>query len=837
MLPGGSITLNGAAFSTAGTSGFATNPFFTLNNSTLNLLRSATLAGLVFNSSGSSGDIVNLNSSVGMTLTLPSDGSGITSTPTSVASGDIATINSSSSTNFLSLNGTAQTFTVRPTLINSVNVAPLQSGLTINAIITDGGGRGSIVLKGGGVLQLSAANTFSGGIDVQDGSSLIVAGSSTVTGGILASGPLGIGTLTLETGATLISSGVNTIANNVVFNGMNGVFTFNGASNLTLTGTITLPDALSIDVVNPGMTATLAGTILDGTTPGGSITITKSGLGTLVLNQSFTGTVNSGGGTLSFLTDGTPPLQGTGDPQIVTFDTTVNLSDPTTITVGRLGTSQAPLFTTASNKTVSLPNLTLNGNALSVNNLNGYGLLIPGNELLSGTQNFAVVTASASNVTQGLTITGTLSGVSDVIKTGAGTLVLAPGAGGNTFGGSGNEIDIQGGIVSVSADNALGDPSNRIVLDANALIGVGLRATGTFATSRTIVLDVPNNAIEVTAGNTLTLNTSFSLTAPGENLAKNDNGILVLNASNSTWTGTLTINAGAVQVTSPGALGGASVLVGNLTGAALQLVGNGTYTNALTLGIASSGLDTGLNFSGALENVSGNNTWSGAITYASGTAAEIGSDSGTLTISGSIIAAGGNSLYFGGSGNIILSATSNNSSQMSKLGSGTLTYANAPSSLYVNPIFIDGGTFILGAAGKLGAGTISIEPGTTLDLDNTGTIVANRMSTRNVTFVGGTFNDLVNAAGNSDTVGAPTFSRGLSTIDVIVPAGAANSTLTFGAQTGSVGIAQNAGSPTARRSFSRVITCFLPPPPPGGRSLPPPAPDSYLMGTPARLIS
>ncbi len=138
QLPGGSITLNATTFSGSASANFSSSPFFTMNNSVLNLFRSETLTGLAFNSSGSSGNVLNLNASSGMLLELPADGSGITSTPTSVALTDVATINAGNVGNFLGLNGLAQTFTVKPTLVNGVNMTPLQSGLTINAIITDG---------------------------------------------------------------------------------------------------------------------------------------------------------------------------------------------------------------------------------------------------------------------------------------------------------------------------------------------------------------------------------------------------------------------------------------------------------------------------------------------------------------------------------------------------------------------------------------------------------------------------------------------------------------------------------------------------------------------------
>ncbi|MGA2870931.1 MAG: hypothetical protein ABSF34_17435, partial [Verrucomicrobiota bacterium] len=214
-IPGGPITLNGAVLTLSGGSSIAAPPVFTLNNSTMNVSVPITVGGLAFNSTGSSGNFITLQTN-GANLTLPSNGAGITSTPTSVSSNDIATINSSFPTAaFLSLNGVAQTFTVYPTLVNGVNMTPLQAGLLINtAIIIDNAQfsgittPGSIILTGGGVLQLNAQNTFSGGIHVEDGSSLIIGGSSNpVANGAVVSGPLGTGTLTLDPNSSLISTG------------------------------------------------------------------------------------------------------------------------------------------------------------------------------------------------------------------------------------------------------------------------------------------------------------------------------------------------------------------------------------------------------------------------------------------------------------------------------------------------------------------------------------------------------------------------------------------------------------------------------------------------------
>jgi autotransporter-associated beta strand protein len=918
-LPGGSITLNGATFNTALGSAFSSNPVFTLNNSTLNLFTAVTLAGLSFNSSGSNGNVIALQNS-GATLTLPSDGSGITSMPTSVATSDIATINSASSSAFLNLNGTAQTFTVYPTLINGVNMAPVQAGLNINtAIVIDGGTTpGSIVLTGGGVLQLTnVANTFTGGVDVQGGSSLIIGGSSTPTGNgsVVTAGPVGTGILTLENGATLLSTAAtNTLANSVVFNSDGGAYTFNGPNSLTLTGNISLPDSLSIDVVNPAMTATLAGTIVDGTTPGGTITIEKLGLGALVLNSSFTGTVISGGGALSFLSDGAAPDLGTSDPQVVLFSSTVNLAGATTINIGRLGTSLLPEFATASNKTISLPAFSLNGNALTVNNANGYGLLISSDQVLSGAQSFSVLVASASNAIPGLTITGALSGTGSINKLGVGTLALS---GANSFVGS---INIGAGILGAVSDGALGDPGNAIniagPLGTAAAAPVGIEAFGGFSTNRTVNLVIPtvnattasnsnivtvsgvvglypgeqvigagipagttiasingnsvtlsqnatasgstglgviliapvitvnttsastsvtvpstaslavgqqvfgtgipvgatitaitngttftlsaaatatatgvnatvvnmSDAIEVASGDTLTLNSAFG--AGSGSFIKLDDGTLAINASNASWLGQTIISGGAVQLQNSAALGSIAGLnnttVLNFQGAALQLADGINVAEPLNLS------NTGINLGGSLESVAGNNTYSGAITL--NNAAAIGADGGsTLNITGGI--SGAQTLTFSGAGTIDITGTALGAvTSVTKIGAGTASLQVA-STGFVGAVAVNGGTLSVSGSGAIGStGRITLNPGSVLILDDTATAIATRLSGRPMSFIAGSLDYLANLAGSNETVGVPTFSRGLSTIDVEFAPGAptGNATLTFGAQANNV---------------------------------------------------
>ena len=106
------------------------------------------------------------------------------------------------------------------------------------------------------------------------------------------------------------------------------------------------------------------------------------------------------------------------------------------------------------------------------------------------------------------------------------------------------------------------------------------------------------------------------------------------------------------------------------SGAALQIQGGiTTAAEALTLN------GTGISNDGALRNVSGNNTYTGAITL--GSATRINSDAGTLTLdvaSGNAIFAANQNVTFGGAGSItVADSIATGSGTLTKDGSGTLT--------------------------------------------------------------------------------------------------------------------------------------------------------------------
>ena len=125
------------------------------------------------------------------------------------------------------------------------------------------------------------------------------------------------------------------------------------------------------------------------------------------------------------------------------------------------------------------------------------------------------------------------------------------------------------------------------------------------------------------------------------------------------------------------------------SGAALQIQGGiTTAAEALTLN------GTGVANDGTLRNVSGNNTYAGAISLAS--AARINSDGGTLTVSP--ITTANNALTIGGSGNTTISASfGSDLKTFTKDGSGLLTVNG---SLWVG--------YISGAGATLSNGTLNV---------------------------------------------------------------------------------------------------------------------------------
>jgi autotransporter-associated beta strand protein len=212
------------------------------------------------------------------------------------------------------------------------------------------------------------------------------------------------------------------------------------------------------------------------------------------------------------------------------------------------------------------------------------------------------------------------------------------------------------------------------------------------------------------SGNNLTLTgagngtlASFIGTGAGT-LTKSGSGTWTLTGSN-TYTGATNVNAGALNVQSGGALAGTSSVT-VASGAALQLQGGISTSSAVALTLNGTGIAT----NGALENVAGNNTYSGLI--ALGSNSTIGSDAGTLTLSNTgAITGSGNNLTLTGSGNgTLASIIGTGAAAVTKSGSGTWTLTGA--NTYTGGTTVNAGTLVVGVNGALSDAGVSVTGGT-----------------------------------------------------------------------------------------------------------------------------
>ncbi|MCX6839396.1 MAG: autotransporter-associated beta strand repeat-containing protein [Verrucomicrobia bacterium] len=577
---------------------------------------------------------------------------------------------------------------------------------------------------------------------------------------------------------------------NANFNITNAVA--NTTSLLTLSGNISESGVVKNLIIAGAAAASSNGvTVLSGTNSfTGTVTVNSGTLRAQGAEALNSGAVNdialAAGSTLDLRANG----NGLGNRENLVFGDNLALTGSATVLVDRTGSAGFP-GSTALNKMIQLGNLNTGGaNILTVTPANGYGLEFTGLTTLGGNSTFSVGGTQASNVVQGLTLSGIVDGAFTLAKTGTGTLVL--GNSGNTFTGN---ISVTGGTLAFGSDGALGNAANTLTVNGTT---TAIRAIGTvpFSSARSLSFanaTAANNLFEVIGGQTFTLTGANAITnAVG--FVKADNGTVAISASQN-FAGSALINAGAINISDANALGttAGATTVGNFVGAALQLSGAGITYAAEPLTLNSTGINTG----GALQNLSGNNTWTGPITLAS--AATIGSDSGTLTLGGATGIAGAFGLTFAGAGNTLISTALNaNVTGLTKIGTGTTTLGVA-NSLFVSAITVNAGTFAINGAGILGGtGAVTVNPGATLSLDNGSTQLNNRLGGRPITLSGGNLNLIgptASATTVTETLGAPTFARGQTTVTVTSTAGQGGTNLAFGAPNAAVSNAINNGTP------------------------------------------
>lgn len=369
--------------------------------------------------------------------------------------------------------------------------------------------------------------------------------------------------------------------------------------------------------------------------------------------------------------------------------------------------------------------------------------------LSNASPTFALASANA------LTLGGPVSGAATLLtKSGTGALVLT---GANTFAGA---LTASGGVVRISSDNALGAANGLAATGTTIQSGAALEILGgitvgaeTLNISGTGVTASPAGALRNVSGNntygglltlggaatiqsdagSLNLTNAGTITGSGlaltlagagngtiwsiigtttnGTLTKNGNGTWTIYGANN-YTGVTNVTAGVLSAAANAALGtatntvGAGVVVSDA--ASLELQNNITVgTEALTI--------TGAGFggTGALRNLSGNNTYGGTVTLnASGPTAVIQSDSGLLTLSNAAaVSATARDLIVRGDGNTTISGViATTTGSLTKTDAGILTLGGV--NTYTGTTFVSGGVLRLANATAAASNGIGSSGGT-----------------------------------------------------------------------------------------------------------------------------
>lgn len=544
----------------------------------------------------------------------------------------------------------------------SVDVASGDS-LTINSNLTDNGsvtssltktGAGTLVLGGtnvtyssgtpvatslntitvsGGKLQVTGqSNLCSGGITLQNGSTLAVTGGGgneilnaftlgtgggtieygNTTGGavvnldgqISGSGKLiktGAGVVGLTvgyaTGGAISNSGwtgdlevqAGTLAladkswnyggGNIIFDSGTTLYGIGDYGSINIANAVTVNGSVTIDMDGTTNVLTLSGTLTGANTP--SLAISNGGKVVLSGNNSFSGSVSVTGANSS------------GNGQLVLSSATA-ISNDTAVTLNAYGKLQVTVDKTIGNLSSSVTTSQV---------------LIDKTKTL--TVNEASDTTFAGKITD-----GSGSGGGNLAKTGAGKLTLT-----STTSNYSGTTTISNGTLSVSGGTAIPNTSAVTVNTGGTLDLAGNETIGSLTGAGNVTL----GANTLTAGGDDT-STTFSGAISGTGgLSKAGGGTLTLSGTN-TYSGTTTVSAGTLAVSNAAALGTSGGGTTVSSGAVLSIQGGITLAEALTLN------GGGMSNTGALLNVSGANTLSGNVILASGS--YIGVSAGTLTLNG-----------------------------------------------------------------------------------------------------------------------------------------------------------------------------------------------------------
>ena len=588
-------------------------------------------------------------------------------------------------------------------LNNGAGIAILDVGndgtnTIFNGVLADGSSALGLTKSGTGTLTLAGNNTYSGGANVNGG-----------TLGVNSDINLGTGPLSFDGG------------------------TLDALTGITSTKAVTLNAGGGTFLADPNTVSTLSGTI------GGAGSLTKAGLGTLILtgvNTYSGGTnlnagviavnndANLGGGPLSFDGGTLEALTGIASAKAVTLNAGGGtfLADPNTVS-------------TLSGTISGAGTLTKSGAGTLV--LAGVNTYTGGTNVLSGT--LQAGSASGFSPNSGFTVNsildlngfsntiGSLSGTGIVLNNGATAATLAVGNDNttSTFDGSLQNGTSALGLIKIGTGTLILTGSN--TYSGGTTISAGALQLGNGGTTGSITGDVIDNGV-------LSFNRSDVATFDGTisgagSVNQIGTGTTILTANN-TYTAGTTISAGTLQLGNGGTTG--SITGDVIDNGVLSFNRNDVATFAGTISGAGS-----VNQIGAGTTIlTANNTYTGGTTISAGTL-QLGNGGTTGSITGDVIDNG--VLSFNRSDVATFAGTFSGAGSVNQIGIGTtiLTATNT----YTGGTTISAGILQLGSGGTTGSITGDV-------IDN-GVLSFNRSDS--VTFAG-----TISGAGSVNQIGIGT---------------------------------------------------------------------------------
>ena len=511
-------------------------------------------------------------------------------------------------------------------------------------------GTGTLVQSGSGTLTLSGSNSYSGGTNITSGvlsisSTASLPGWSTGKFNVASGAALAVGNAFSDANVTTILSsgtfaagasfGYDTTAGNRSVGSIGGALGLVkiGGNTLTLTGSNSYTGATTVvsGTLALGPSAVLSsatsGLILGGgaldlgasSQTVGAVSITAAAAaGDTVLNGTLSGTSfavsnTSGTAVLSANLAGVGALTKFGAGNCILSGSN-SYSGGTQINAGTL--------TVGSANSLPLSGITVSGSAvLAVNNaVNDTAVTA-----ILGGASFAPGAVFGFDTTAGNRSVGSIGGALGLVKIGGNTLTLT---GSNSYTGA---TTVVSGTLALGPSAVLSSATSGLILGGGALdLGASSQTVG--AVSITAAAAAGDTVLNGTlSGTSFAVSNTSGTAVLSANLAgvgaltKFGAGALWLSGSN-TLSGGVTINAGAIQVNNPNALGTGTLTINNGATSTMHFAASGTVANPMSINEAFTITNDGSNSLTLTGNINGNGN---AVNLRNATA------SGTITLTGS----------------------------------------------------------------------------------------------------------------------------------------------------------------------------------------------------------